>query len=454
MKYNLDLHNRHIALYGAGIAGRDMSMLLNKIGIQADFFVDSNPEVVRKGECYGIKVISKEQMSELNKDTAIIISIGIHKIDVIETVDKMLQAMGFHNIYYSVIEMVESLYPHLYQKLLYAYDNLVINTIVGCPVVCKYCPQTLFTRQYKKHIQSSKAVVENPCLLSFDVFKKCIDNLPPSMGINFSGYSEPFLNPECADMIVYAYEKGYRPIELFSTLLGMTLQDIDKIKNIPFDKIALHLPDIDGNSKIPVTPNYVEVLKSFLTVFKDAMTKDSQGRIIEQCISIHGKIHPIVEEIFNSMQIDLSILGNITARFNSRAGSIDVPPESACEFSDKHNIAGMGYVRNQLRMNRDCMSVNRDTLFYLQMNKNFVLLPNGDISLCCQDYGLKSILGNLLVNKYDELCEDNSEYGKFLHALRSGNIGNLICAKCGNLYPRGNLHVIERCGTQNNRDDQ
>jgi hypothetical protein len=266
------------------------------------------------------------------------------------------------------------------------------------------------------------------------------------MGLNFSGYSEPFLNPQCADMIVYAYEKGHRPIELFSTLLGMTLQDIDKIKNIPFGMIILHLPDIDGNSKIPVTSNYIEVLKYFLTVFGDTITKNPQGR--KYGISIHGKIHPIVEEIFSSMQIDLNLLGNITAQFSSRAGSIDVPKEFLQSLAPAPMRVG-GYMCSQLRTDKNCI-INKDTFTYLQTNKNFVLLPNGDISLCCMDYGLKHILGNLLVNEYDELCGDNSEYGKILYALRAGNINDLICAKCGNLFPNDNLHIIERHGTQNN----
>ena len=32
-----------------------------------------------------------------------------------------------------------------------------------------------------------------------------------------------------------------------------------------------------------------------------------------------------------------------------------------------------------------------------------VLLPNGDMSLCCMDYGLKHIHGNLLTQSYDEI---------------------------------------------------
>ena len=32
-----------------------------------------------------------------------------------------------------------------------------------------------------------------------------------------------------------------------------------------------------------------------------------------------------------------------------------------------------------------------------------VVLPNGDVSLCCMDYSLEKILGNLFVDEYDDI---------------------------------------------------
>jgi hypothetical protein len=32
-----------------------------------------------------------------------------------------------------------------------------------------------------------------------------------------------------------------------------------------------------------------------------------------------------------------------------------------------------------------------------------VVLPNGDVSLCCMDYGLKQIIGNLYTQEYDDI---------------------------------------------------
>lgn len=38
--------------------------------------------------------------------------------------------------------------------------------------------------------------------------------------------------------------------------------------------------------------------------------------------------------------------------------------------------------------------------------KQNVVLPSGDVVLCCMDYGLKHIIGNLLTTKWDDLKRD------------------------------------------------
>ena len=35
-----------------------------------------------------------------------------------------------------------------------------------------------------------------------------------------------------------------------------------------------------------------------------------------------------------------------------------------------------------------------------------VVLPNGDVSLCCMDYGLKHILGNLYTQEYNDIIPE------------------------------------------------
>ncbi len=56
-----------------------------------------------------------------------------------------------------------------------------------------------------------------------------------------------------------------------------------------------------------------------------------------------------------------------------------------------------------------------------------VLLPNGDIVLCCMDYGLKHVLGNLLRQSYDEImC--GREMLRIKEAMNGK--GDVLCRHC------------------------
>ena len=84
--------------------------------------------------------------------------------------------------------------------------RLEITTHIGCPVDCLDCPQAVLQSKY--HGTST---------LSLENFKKVLDKVPAGTRIDFSGMCEPFANRDCADMILYAYEKGF-PLALYTTL--------------------------------------------------------------------------------------------------------------------------------------------------------------------------------------------------------------------------------------------
>lgn len=50
---------------------------------------------------------------------------------------------------------------------------------------------------------------------------------------------------------------------LYTTLQGATLKDYEKLKNIKYDVVTIHLPDIDGRSTFKITDEYLEVLSKW-----------------------------------------------------------------------------------------------------------------------------------------------------------------------------------------------
>jgi hypothetical protein len=102
--------------------------------------------------------------------------------------------------------------------------------------------------------------------LAFDDFQLALDKMPDDVIIIFAGFSEPFLNEYCTRMILHAHAKGH-PLCVFTTAVGMTLDDVEQIREIPYSAFphggfTIHLPDARRLARIDVTPGYLEVLEA------------------------------------------------------------------------------------------------------------------------------------------------------------------------------------------------
>jgi len=238
-----------------------------------------------------------------------------------------------------------------------------ITTIIACKVQCDFCPQELLIREYSSANKKENINYGNPEIMSFETFKICLDKIPKSIPIAFSGYAEPFLNPECAKMILYAHDSGYK-VQVYSTLVGLTLKDVDQFKHIPFKIFHVHLPDKEMFAKIAVNKNYQDVLKKLVA----SNIKNLRGMTM-------GTLHPKIKEILKP-----NILPD---KMGDRAGNLK---NMAIKFERK---------KGPLVCNRDSKMSLIDRL-----DEN-VLLPNGDVALCCNDYGLQNILNfyNVFVKK-------------------------------------------------------
>ena len=60
----------------------------------------------------------------------------------------------------------------------------------------------------------------------------------------------------------------------------------------------------------------------------------------------------------------------------------------------------------------------------------WVLLPDGTVTLCCMDFGLRHPLGNLLNNDYDYIINDVPYRSVVENAKRAYNGNFLLCRNC------------------------
>ena len=126
-----------------------------------------------------------------------------------------------------------------------------------------------------------------------------------------------------------------------------------------------------GYAKIDTSEEYYEMLKIL------ADSKKNGGGAMPFCNRCHAQAEPDpkVEEAFRG-KVD------IVWDLMDRAG----------------NLKGDGLITKKQEKGRLSCSDCGEAL-----NKN-ILLPDGTVLLCCMDFGMKHVLGNLLTQSYEEIC--------------------------------------------------
>lgn len=251
--------------------------------------------------------------------------------------------------------------------------NIEISTVIGCKMGCDYCPQRLHVKEYLKRSRET--------VMSLETFGDCLYQIPSHVEVLFAGMAEPWLNPDCTEMVLRARNTGHR-VGVYTTCERMTLADVELIKNIDFLHFCLHLPDADGIMKFNVTSEYLEVLKACLRIPKRNF----------MCI---GKVHPLVEAITGP-----------------------VPDSSNTLISRAGNLKTLAITPKEGALKCSAMSEKMD---------HNILLPNGDIILCCMDYSQKHVIGNLLKMTYEDLFR-SEEYLKIKEGLLKES--NILCRTC------------------------
>ena len=283
--------------------------------------------------------------------------------------------------------------------------TLEITTLVGCPLACTFCPQDALTAAYGSASER---------MLSIENFKLVLDKLPPHVRIDFSGMSEPFANPSCIDMVALA-AAARNPIAIYTTLSGLTRAAVDYLVELigarRFSVFCIHLPDGTGNMRgFSFSEDYLYALERLLPLDGVICMTMSAGAEIDSKLLNAVSASPRRQEM--EKKLPRSAFKGIR-----RAGSLNAALVKDQPLSEP--------------VKWKCAVACASTPFY----DHNVLLPDGRVVLCCMDYGMKHVLGNLFKQDYIDLFSGNE-----IGVVQSSNMSldpavkqKSICTSCENV---------------------
>ncbi len=245
---------------------------------------------------------------------------------------------------------------------------------------CTFCPQDKLVSNYPPDAVRALSLVN---------FKIIVDKLPTYVRIDFSGMAEPWANRAATEMLRYALEQG-RTVAIYTTLQGMRdplevaglLMQYEK----QIEVVVVHLPDTRGNMRgFKDSERYQEALKIFRT-----------GRGVKFMTMGETSIAGPTDMVWGAI---------------TRAGNLDL-----------QQIEGQA-IEEEIAHRKPL------TCSYTPFYDQNVLLPNGDVVLCCMDYSVKHKIGNLLTDDYFDMFKSEVMGTLLANNMQYGNTDS-ICRKC------------------------
>ncbi len=370
---------KNIYLFGAGRVAQIVYDLLSQDKITIKGFLVSDTRK-NKAVYNGLPVFDAKQIATQDKDSIVIIAL-------LERGEKKLvqfcKDLGFS----SVLSLPNDIFNYdTWNAQRYKSPLIEVTAKIGCAVNCHYCPQNVLLNAYFKDNKQRQSS------MTFADYKRYLDLMPQETIVDFSGFVEPFLNADSLMMMEYTVQTGH-DCTLFTTFRGLSMEELDRLVKIPFRYVCVHTADADGFANIPVTDEYLSIFSKALNA-----TKPNGSPFIDVA-NCQSEPHPAVLELTEGKL-------KIYCEMSDRAGNLDK--------DDKH-LAHV-HKKGRIRCSRA-----------VAMN-HFVLLPDGSLALCCNDFGLKHIVGNLNTASYSEIMA-GSEMKRIRKAMTEEG-DDVICRKC------------------------
>jgi hypothetical protein len=175
--------------------------------------------------------------------------------------------------------------------------------------------------------------------MSLENFKRLLSSVPKNVYLDFAGLTEPFDNPAFLDMAEYASKNGFR-YGVKTSLSTATVEGVKRLASLNPTCVFLHLPD-GIHFVAPKTEQYHEALFAGLKFLRNTQLS-------------------LMNDLFETNNRET------TARNQAKT------------------LSGAGWC-------------------YRRENPQLVVFPDGTVTICCIDMGLKHVVGSLLTEPYSVL---------------------------------------------------
>ncbi|MBQ7158634.1 MAG: radical SAM protein [Treponema sp.] len=368
-------------IYGAGFYGKDIYRVLNRNHINIDGFIVTKDDGA--GEVLGLPVIIADTVFSDNVG----IVIGLSE----SYVDGVLKYIKENNVNMNhVVNGGKYITDTGGRKDLKESLMMEISTVMGCSVNCEFCPQDVLLKKYYENDKHRQRV------MTVENFKTILAHTPDDCIIDFSGMTEPFLNPHCIDMIQLACDAGRR-VYLFTTLSGVSEETVERLISLPVYYMTLHVADKMGYAYIPTTETY------YRNVEKVIKAKKKDGRPFVDFVNAQTDPDERVAKIVGD---DYEIMRSV----QNRAGNLK---DDRVQYREKPIEAGKKI---------SCCFAEGDLL-------NNVALPDGTLVLCNMDYGMRHVTGNIYEEDYLTI-RGKGEFRRVWKEMNGGDDMDLLCRTC------------------------
>lgn len=277
-----------------------------------------------------------------------------------------------------------------------------VTTKIGCSNACQYCQQKQLIETYFRDDKNRKAK------LDLSDFAEMLRNIPEDIDICFTGFGEPYDNNDFWQILDYTCTQK-RKVHLYTTFKNATEIEIEMLRKLPINSFCIHIPDNENMMNMSVNDSYIKKLNNF-----------EKMRLLNVSYVCIGEPHPNIPESIkkkvkkdkivqlHAANVDKSRIKSEKLKFHKNCGRIISDKEKVyCNINSKY----------------------KDDVDKRANVEKMVLLPDGSLVLCCMDFSLEHVLGNLLNVSYNEILQ-SKEYISIKESMNCNNNKSILCRRC------------------------